>query len=42
MSGGREDESDAFLFLLAGIWKPLSEMSMLAMIKNKYKVEIIK
>ena len=38
LAGGREGESEAFLFLLAGVWKPLSEMSMLAVTKDNYKV----
>ena len=42
LAGGREGEFEAFLFLLAGVWKPLSEMSILAIAKDNYKVEIIK
>ena len=34
----RVGESKAFLFLLAGVSKPLSVMSMLAITKNKLKL----
>ena len=33
---GKEGESEVFLFLLAGISKPLSEMSMLVITKNNF------
>ena len=34
LAGGREGDPEAFFFLLAGIWKPLSVMSMVAIIIN--------
>ena len=39
LAGGREGDPEAFLFLLAGVWKPLSVMSTDAiMINNKLKI----
>ena len=39
LTGEREGDPEAFLFLLAGVRKPLSDMSMVAIIiKDNYKV----
>ena len=43
LAGGREGDPEAFLFLLAGVWKLLAVMSMVAIIiSDNYKLEIIK
>ena len=39
LAGGREGDTETFLSLLAGVCKPLSEMSIVAIIiKDIYKV----
>ena len=39
IAGGREGDPEAFLFLLAGVRKPLSVISMVAIIINdNYKI----
>ena len=43
LAGGRESDPEAFLLLLAGVWKPLSAMSMFAIIiSDNYKLKIIR
>ena len=39
--GGREGDPEAFLFLLTGVWEPLSAVSMVAMIINN-ELEIMR
>ena len=34
LTGGGEGDPEAFLFLLAGVWDPLSVMSMVAVINK--------
>ena len=34
LAGGGEGDPEAFLFLLAGVWGPLSVVSMVAMINK--------
>ena len=41
LAGGREGDLEAFLFLLAGVLKPLSVISMVAIIINN-KLKIIR
>ena len=43
LAGGREGDREAFLFLLTGVWKPLSVIFMVAIsISDNYKLEIIR